>query len=205
MKNERTTVMRRNLRTTAIVGLLLSSVGYGVYEYTEYQRELDWERRGYNRPERYEEEEGMEEKDRSWTKEEAQSFYARYKQVKNTLEEYNAPRDGVEAGGGATHANGQLSGIWKSRGPYNMPGAFQFCEMDEGTDTVYTVTCGHYGGVQFIWKGTLKGDDWEIITPKNPARYDDLIVLPNGNNRRVIAGKQGGNIMYSDNAGTTIG
>ena len=148
---------------------------------------------------------GPKDKNARWTEEYAQQFYSEQAKIQQGLGLANkkGPRrlqKGLSTPS-ASYANGTLNGFWKSKGPFNMPGAFQFCEMDEGTDTVYAVTCGHYGGVQFIWKGTLKGDDWNIINPQNPARFDDLIVLPNGNNRRVIAAKQNGNIMYSDNGG----
>lgn len=134
-------------------------------------------------------------KNRSWTAEEAKGFSKRFSKIENQIV---ANRTQSESG---SFADGELLGEWKNKGPFNMPGAFQFCEMDEGTDTVYAVTCGHYGGVQFIWKGTLKGDDWNLINPKHPFRYEDLIVLPNNNSRRVIAGRQEDKLMYSDDAG----
>lgn len=147
-----------------------------------------------------EDEEGKEGKNKPWTEAQAASFYAEQAQIQNGL---TAGRASGRIAATGAYADGSLNGYWQNRGPFNMPGAFQFCEMDEGTDTVYTVTCGHYGGVQFIWKGTLKGDKWKVINPKNPARFEDLIVIPNGARRRVIAGKQGGGLMYSDDAGKT--
>lgn len=140
--------------------------------------------------------EEREGKNAPWSDSLAAAFYAEQENIQNAL----YARKNARMAGGA-YADGSLYGTWQNRGPKNMPGAFQFCEMDEGTDTVYAVSCGHYGGVQFIWKGTLNGDDWKIINPKNPARFDDLIVIPNGAKRRVIAGKQGGGLMYSDDAG----
>lgn len=148
-------------------------------------------------PELQKEEEGPGDKNRSWTEEEAKEFYREQQRIQKSFQLAKSNNRASESG----LANGNLNGYWESRGPYNMPGAFQFCEMDEGTDTVYAVTCGHYGGAQFIWKGTLWGDDWKTITPKHPARYEDLIVIPKGSKRRVIAGKSLGTIMYSDDAG----
>ena len=147
--------------------------------------------------------EGNDGKNSPWPEEYAQKFYAEQAKIQVGL---NSNRKSKRNGkgittGSASYANGSLNGYWESKGPYNMPGAFQFCEMDEGTDTVYAVTCGHYGGAQFIWKGTLHDDKWTMITPKNPGRFEDLFVLANNNSRRVIAGKQGGDIMISDNAG----
>ena len=154
------------------------------------------------KPELQEEEEGKGDKNRSWTSKEAKVFYTNYSKVfkSNTL---LGKTRGTQKIGGGTYANGNLNGEWKSRGPYNMPGAFQFCEMDEGTDTVYAVTCGHYGGVQFIWKGTLTDDKWDLINPKHPARFDDVIVIPFNDNRRVFAGQQFGELIYSDDGGAT--
>ncbi|MGL1900720.1 MAG: discoidin domain-containing protein [Fibrobacterales bacterium] len=152
-------------------------------------------------------------KRRLWTKEEAafnKKRYADIRSPKATLT-LGAPAPvptseilpSVEKNGFYNLANNTFSGKWTSRGPANMPGAFQFCEMDEGTDTVYAVSMGHYGGVQFIWKGTLSDDDWKIINPKHPSRFEDLMVVPNGSQRRIIAGEEQGSIMYSDNAGAT--
>lgn len=137
-------------------------------------------------------------KNRKWSKEEAAQYQKAFLKVKKSIASQKSSNRSVEG-----FANGNLFGEWKSMGPYNMPGAFQFCEMDEGTDTVYAVTCGHYGGVQFIWKGTLWDDNWTVITPKDPSRFEDLMVIPNGNTRRIIAGHEQGQIMYSDNSGQT--
>ncbi len=199
-------VMKKGyLKRSALLGLILFLGGLGVFQYSEYLRKIDEDFRGYNKPEKIEEEEGIEGKDRRWTKEEAQKYYQRFKEVRTTLDEYNqsqnSRRKKISGGGGASYASGQLSGEWKSRGPYNMPGAFQFVEMDEGTDTIYAVTCGHYGGVQFIWKGTLTDDKWNCINPKHPARFDDLNVFPYNGKRRVLAGQQYGDLIYSDDSG----
>ncbi|MGL1934483.1 MAG: discoidin domain-containing protein [Fibrobacterales bacterium] len=150
-------------------------------------------------------------KRRPWTKEEAAFNKKRYEDIRSPLSttalgapapvptlESLAP---AEKDGFINLANNTFSGKWTSRGPKNMPGAFQFSEIDEGTDTVYAVSMGHYGGVQFIYKGTLAGDDWKIINPKHPSRFEDLMVVPNGSQRRIIAGEEQGAIMYSDNAG----
>lgn len=151
-------------------------------------------------PELHEEgEERHEGKNAPWSDEEAQKFYEEQAKISAQFRAVKSTQRVSQAG----YADGSLNGYWQNKGPYNMPGAFQFCEMDEGTDTVYAVTCGHYGGVQFIWKGTLHDDKWKVINPKNSGRFEDLIVLPNGNKRRVIAGKEGGGLMYSDNAGKT--
>jgi hypothetical protein len=136
-------------------------------------------------------------KNRAWSAQEAEWHDATFKKVKMSIEEGNMFRKKSSAA--FTDVNSL--GTWVNRGPYNMPGSFEFCEMDEGTDTVYAVSCGHYGGVQFIWKGTLAGDDWNIINPKDPSRFQDLIVIPNGTKRRVIAAHENGKIMYSDDGG----
>ena len=138
-------------------------------------------------------------KTRNWTEEEVHYYKSAYDEVRNSLKEYEEFKNRPTV----LPVSTDLAGEWKSSGPFNMPGAFQFCEMDEGTDTVYAVTCGHYGGTQFIWKGTLTDDKWEMINPKHPSRYSDVIVIPNGSKRRVLAGHFNGHIMYSDNGGKT--
>lgn len=138
-------------------------------------------------------------KNRDWTEQEAQEYAANFELVRHSL----AAVKSANARGDAAMIDVSLLGTWKNRGPYNMPGAFEFCEVDEGTDTVYAVTCGHYGGVQFIWKGPLSGDNWILVNPKNPSRFEDVIVIPNGNKRRVIAAHEKGKIMYTDDGGKT--
>jgi Secretion system C-terminal sorting domain/Fascin domain len=138
-------------------------------------------------------------KNKSWTAEDAAQYAANFELVQKSLQAGNSKT--ARSAAGFTDVS-QL-GKWVSKGPFNMPGAFQFCEVDEGTDDLYAVSCGHYGGVQFIWKGTLAGDNWKIINPKNPSRFEDLIVIPNGTNRRIIAGHERGRIMYTDNGGQT--
>lgn len=128
------------------------------------------------------------------------------KEMETDQNEYDKIRESLSSAkkrsGINQYAGGALAGEWLCRGPYNMPGAWEFTEMDDGTDTIYAVTCGHYGGMQFVWKGTLTGDDWTMITPKHPTEVSDLRVVPNGNGRRIILGHSNGKIMYSDNSGT---
>ena len=139
-----------------------------------------------------------EAKNRKWTELESEVYAANFQQVRQSLE---AAEAAYRSSNPTVDVNSL--GTWKNRGPYNMPGAFQFCEVDEAADTVYSVTCGHYGGVQFIWKGPLSGDNWTLVNPKNPSRFEDLIVLVNGKNRRLIAAHEKGRIMYTDNGGKT--
>jgi photosystem II stability/assembly factor-like uncharacterized protein len=136
-------------------------------------------------------------KNKSWTAEEATQHAADFELVQKSIQ---ASRS-LTARSTIGFTDVTTLGTWKSRGPYNMPGTFQFCEVDEGTDDLYAVTQGNYGNVQFIWKGTLTGKNWTMISPKNPSRYEDMIALANGNSRRIIAVHERGRIMYSDNAG----
>jgi hypothetical protein len=112
-------------------------------------------------------------KNRAWTEQEAQEYAIEFSRVQQSIQAAAS----ISAKGSSSIDVRSL-GTWKNRGPYNMPGAFEFCEVDEETDTVYAVTCGHYGGVQFIWKGPLTGDNWTLVNPKNPSRFEDLIVIP---------------------------
>ena len=60
---------------------------------------------------------------------------------------------------GTAETFGSLKGAWSNRGPRNMPGAFKFAEMLDGTDTIYAVTHNHYSGEynskSYIFKGTV--------------------------------------------------
>lgn len=179
---------KRLLITSAALFVILS--GVLIYQYKQSNNQ-------FIKPEIIGE--GPEGKNKPWDGKYAQSFYEEQERV---LESIRLAKAQNRANNGS-YANGNLNGFWENKGPFNMPGAFQFCEMDEGTDTIYAVTCGHYGGAQFVWKGTLWGDKWTKITPKHPARYEDVIVIPNGNKRRVILGREEGDLIYSDDAGKT--
>lgn len=107
---------------------------------------------------------------------------------------------------------GTLKGGWKNRGPKNMPGAFKFAEMLDGTDTIYGVTHNHYTGEfnskSYIFKGTIynpktgtMGDDFVRLTGHWPNRYRDLIAHKFTGVTRLIAGIENGPVYYSDNDG----
>ena len=116
--------------------------------------------------------------------------------------------------GFSSYANGAIAGSWRNRGAKNMPGAFKFTEMLDGTDTIYGVTHNHYSGEfnskSIIFKGTVynpksgtKGDDFVAITSNWPNRYRDLIVFKYNNRTRIVAGIENGPVYYSDNDGQT--
>lgn len=104
----------------------------------------------------------------------------------------------------ATAGTINIKGKWVARGPYNMPGCWEMTEFDERTNTVWGVTCAHYGGSNFIFKGTLDGDDFEIINQNEPHRFVDIFFVPIGTNgTRFVAGITGGGIIYTDDDGET--
>jgi Secretion system C-terminal sorting domain len=139
-------------------------------------------------------------KNRKWTKEETAAYNASFEQVQRSLQTSRS----MTARSAADFTDVTTLGTWKSRGPFNVPGSFAFCEVDETTDEVYVVTNGHYGNVQFIFKGKLSGDSsWKLLNPKNPSRFQDLIVIPNGTSKRILATQENGKMMYSDNEGDT--
>lgn len=111
-----------------------------------------------------------------------------------------------------SYANGALLGEWRNRGAKNMPGAFKFAEMLDGTDTVYGVTHNHYAGEynskSYIFKGTVynpksgtKGDDFVRLTGHWPNRYQNLLVLKVNGSTRLIAHIENGPLYYSDDQG----
>lgn len=112
------------------------------------------------------------------------------------------------------YANGALLGEWRNRGAKNMPGAFKFAEMLDGTDTVYGVTHNHYSGEynskSYIFKGTIynpksgtKGDDFVRLTGHWPNRYQNLIVLKVAGKTRLVAAIENGPLYWSDDQGKT--
>lgn len=126
----------------------------------------------------------------------------------NKLQQYRTETKGIEA----LESYGSLQGEWTNRGPNNMPGAFKFCEMLDGTDTIYCVSWNHYSGEynskSLIFKGTVynpqtnsRGDDFEVINPDWPNRFSDLIAFKNNGQTRLIAGIENGPVYYSDDDG----
>jgi hypothetical protein len=172
-----------------VITILIALLGSTIYQKTQ-----DW-----FKPTLQEQEKHNPNKNRSWSAQEAEANAANLELVQQSI----AAGKSLLAKNADAFTDVTGLGIWKCRGPYNMPGTFGFCEVDEGTDDVYTVTQGNYGNVQFIWKGTLAGDNWTMMSPKHPSRYEDLIALPNGTSRRLIALHERGRIMYTDNVGQT--
>lgn len=113
-----------------------------------------------------------------------------------------------------SYADGNLDGTWKTRGPKNMPGAFKFAEMLEGTDTIYGITHNHYPGEynskSYIFRGTVYnpklgkgGDDFVSLTAFWPNRYQNLFVFKKGNTTRIVAHIENGPLYYSDDQGVS--
>ncbi len=179
-------------------GLVLAGLGVVAYNFREAGEE--WVRPlllgGENEADEKYDANKMAAKNRHWTGAEAAAAQNAYDAIRQGLPSTSPNHSGIN-----TYAGGALAGSWTCRGPFNMPGSFEFSEMDEGTDTVYAVTCGHYGAVEFIWKGTLAGDNFVRINNKYPARFHDLNIVPNGTGRRVVASIENGNILYTDDAG----
>lgn len=112
------------------------------------------------------------------------------------------------------YADGALKGTWNTRAPKNMPGAFKFAEMLDGTDTMYVVSHNHYAGnyssKSFIYKGTVYnpskgtgGDDFKNITPNWPNRYKNLFAFRFEGGVRLVAHIENGPMYFSDDEGET--
>lgn len=129
------------------------------------------------------------------------------------IEKYMAaPRNKSRAIG--SFANGALQGEWINRGPKNMPGAFKFAELLDGTDTVYGISYNQYSqefnARSVVYKGTVynpktgtKGDDFVGITSHWPNRYNDFIAIHIGGKTRLIAGIEQGSVFWSEDDGKT--
>ncbi len=144
-----------------------------------------------------------------WT--EAQA--ARHQKILQKLSA-SAKKFNYKKGSSTSYANGNLNGTWTNRGPKNMPGAFKFAEMLEGTDIIYGVTHNHYAGEfnskAYIFKGTVYnpktgkgGDDFTLLTANWPNRYQNLFAFKIGTTTRLIAHIENGPLYYSDDEGTT--
>ncbi len=141
-----------------------------------------------------------------WTPEEAAKHQ---KILAERMDKRNIQRQTAE-----TFANGAVSGKWVNRGPRNMPGAFKFATMLDGTDTMYAVTWNHYSGEynskSYIFRGTVYnktlgqgGDDFVRLTGHWPNRYKNLHAFKYNGTTRLIAHIENGPIYYSDDQGET--
>ncbi len=143
-----------------------------------------------------------------WTPEEA----ARHQEKLAGLPKISSTKNKVTSSTNNSYANGTVNGQWINRGPRNMPGAFLFAEMLEGTDVIYGITLNHYpseyNSTSYIHKGTVYnpvtgtgGDDFENLTPNWPNRYQNLIALSLNGTVRLIAHIESGPVYYSDDEG----
>ncbi|WP_408043586.1 T9SS type A sorting domain-containing protein [Tenacibaculum litopenaei] len=143
----------------------------------------------------------------SWTPEQA----ARHQQILTRLTQ-KAKGFTQDRGKLTSYAGGSLQGKWTNRGPKNMPGAFKFAEMLEGTDILYGVTHNHYAGEynskSYIFKGTVYnpkkgtgGDDFVLLTANWPNRYANLFAFNIGTKVRLVAHIENGPLYFSDDQG----
>lgn len=100
-------------------------------------------------------------------------------------------------------AGGTLTGSWTPRGPYNQPGCWEMSAVNPNNNTVYGMTCAHYGGPQYIFKGTLAGDDFKLISGKFPNEYVDMFYVKAGSTDRLVVGVANGGVYYTDDDGAT--
>ena len=138
-------------------------------------------------------------KNRRWTPEETrlQRQKIRQRQAQadaNLIHPRGSTRQGV-------FANGSLKGGWSPRGPFNQPGCWDQVEVVQSDDTVYGITCGHFGGTQFIFKGSLQGDDFRLISSRFPLRFDELFAVEHEGTRRLIVQVEEGGVAYTDDDG----
>ncbi|WP_108869642.1 carbohydrate-binding protein [Aquimarina aquimarini] len=160
--------------------------------------------------EKEEKEEHNPDKHAIWTPEQA----ARHQKILKKLTVTSKSFIKSKSGSNTTYADGNLQGKWTVRGPKNMPGAFVFAEMLDGTDIVYGVTYNHYpkeyNSKSYIYKGTVYnpkkgkgGDDFKLLTANWPNRYQNLFAFKVNGTTRLIAHVENGPLYYSDDEGNS--
>lgn len=138
-------------------------------------------------------------KNRSWSADELQLQTALFAE-KNQQLSYTVGRSSdrlITVGG--------VQGEWIYRGPENVPGAWTTATIDVGTDTIYATTCGHYGGGQTIWRGTLQGDNFTMLkgSGRMPLRYRDINVVRKNDKKAILATVENGPLYLSTDDGDT--
>lgn len=192
--------MKRKLLTSSVIAAALISVTVVLapnkgnqqkplnYEEEEYDKEKQWR------------------KVEPWTADDAARHQKILSRLKHKIKQnpYRKPGDQESFGG--------VHGRWYNKAPNNMPGAFKFADILDGTDTIYAVTHNHYvtefNSKSYIWKGTVynpnsgtMGDDFIRLTGHWPNRYKDMFVFNNDGQTRIVVGVENGPVYYSDNDG----
>lgn len=196
--------MKNYIQILLVIILILISTSIFLVNYDTVSSEVE------HRPLSHEEENTNPDKHAEWTPEQA----ARHQEVLRDLSTISATFNQSTQNRANTieYANGALAGTWSNRGPKNMPGAFKFSDMLDGTDIMYAVTHNHYptgySSKSYIFKGTVYnpntgsgGDDFELITANWPNRYKNLFVFHHNGNVRLVAHIENGPLYYSDDDG----
>ncbi len=136
-------------------------------------------------------------KHHQWTLAEAQQFHRELQKLKHHLTSRNAFSQRASLI--------KKQSQWVSRGPYNQPGCWQMAEFDETDNTVWGMTCAHYRGPRFIFKGSLHGDDFKLVSGKLPDRFNAgmVVVHPSTGIQRLLVPLSYGGISYTDDDGQT--
>ncbi len=160
----------------------------------------------------YDQEEENPDKNAEWTPAQAERHQKILERLSNQSRNFTNNSISQYRQTSSTYANGTLTGNWKNRGPKNMPGAFKYAEMLDGTDIIYGVSHNHYASEynskSYIFKGTVYnptlgsgGDDFEILTANWPNRYKNLFAFVHNGSTRLIAHIENGPLYYSDDEG----
>jgi hypothetical protein len=132
-------------------------------------------------------------KRRTWTPQEAAQKQSELDRIRASFAE------GAAGGGQAgSFANGAITGTWKSVGPSNMPGCWDQSYVDSTSNKIWGVTCAHYGGSQWVWQGTLAGDDFKLLNTSYPTRIIKVFGVPNGNSHRTVVATESGKVIFTD-------
>ncbi len=94
-------------------------------------------------------------------------------------------------------ANGNLIGEWLERGSINQAGSVFVTQFDAATEEIHLISAGGT-----LFKGTLQGNDWEVVNQDLRFEVNFLKKIQIANGERWLAAVQD-NPHYSDDGGLT--
>lgn len=97
-----------------------------------------------------------------------------------------------------TIGDGFLTGKWSERGSSNQAGSILITDYDVNTDDILAVSAGGT-----LWKGTINGNDWEVLNQDYRFGRNLLAHTYDDQGNRTIHADIGGVAHYSEDEGQT--